>query len=76
MKEAGMTPMEIIVASTKHAAFVCNLGDQIGTLEPGKIADILVVNNNPLEDLNMLRDVRMVIRNGEIIRWESPQENK
>jgi imidazolonepropionase-like amidohydrolase len=76
MKKAGMTPMEIIVAATKHAAFVCSLGDQIGTLEPGKIADILVVNSNPLDDLNALKDVRVVIRNGEIIRWEPSEGTK
>ncbi|MGD8539190.1 MAG: amidohydrolase family protein [Candidatus Aminicenantes bacterium] len=68
MKEAGMTPMQIIVASTKNAAHVCNLGDKIGTLEKGKIADVLIVKGNPLEDLEALLRLRLVIHNGEIIR--------
>jgi imidazolonepropionase-like amidohydrolase len=68
MHQAGMTPLQIIVAATRNAAHVCNLEGDIGTLEPGKIADILVVEGNPLEDLQALADVRMVIHNGVIIR--------
>ncbi|UCH59170.1 MAG: amidohydrolase family protein [Anaerolineales bacterium] len=68
MLRAGMSPLQIIVAGTKNAAHVCNLGDEIGTLESGKVADILVVAGNPLEDIQALEDVMMVIHNGEIIR--------
>ena len=68
MHQADMTPLQIIVAATRNAAHVCNLERDIGTLEPGKIADILVVKGNPLEDLRALADVRMVIHNGVIIR--------
>jgi imidazolonepropionase-like amidohydrolase len=68
MLQAGMKPLEIIVAGTRNAAHVCNLGNEIGTLEPGKIADILVVAGNPLEDIHVLEDVMLVIHNGEIIR--------
>jgi imidazolonepropionase-like amidohydrolase len=67
MHQAGMTPMQIIVAATQNAAHVCNLGDEIGTLEPGKIADILVVGGDPLHDLQALTDVQLVIHNGAII---------
>ena len=70
MQEAGMTPMQIVVASTQHAAYVCNSAQELGTLEVGKIADILIINQNPLEDLRALKDVRMVIHNGIIIRDE------
>jgi imidazolonepropionase-like amidohydrolase len=65
---AGMTPMQVIVAATKNAAHVCNLDTELGTLEVGKKADILVVNGNPLEDIDALLSVRMVIHGGEIIR--------
>jgi imidazolonepropionase-like amidohydrolase len=54
MQETGMTPIQIIVAATKHTAHVCNLAQEIGTLEGGKIADILVINQNPLEDIHAL----------------------
>ncbi|MBN2368880.1 MAG: amidohydrolase family protein, partial [Vicinamibacteria bacterium] len=68
MREAGMSPMEIVVAATQHGAIVCGLGDEIGTLEPNKAADILVVEGNPLEDIEALRNVRMVFRGGVVVR--------
>jgi imidazolonepropionase-like amidohydrolase len=67
MQEAGMTPMQIIIAGTQNAARVCNLENELGTIEPGKIADIIIVKDNPLEDLESLLNVQMVIHNGEII---------
>lgn len=68
MHDAGMTPQQIIIAATKHAAYVCGLEDELGTLEPGKIADLLVVNGDPMQDLGVLQNVRMVVHNGIIIR--------
>lgn len=68
MQEAGMTPMQIIVAATQNAARVCNFDHELGTLEPGKVADVLVVNGDPLQDLGALTHIRLVIHNGAIIR--------
>ncbi|MGE5607582.1 MAG: amidohydrolase family protein [Bacteroidota bacterium] len=68
MQEAGMSPMQIIVASTLNSAKVCKLDKLLGTLQPGKIADILVLNGNPLADLKVFSNVKMVIRDGVIIR--------
>ena len=68
MNEAGMTPMQIIIASTRNAAHVCGLDKDLGTLEEGKQADILILSANPLQDLSALTQVRMVIHAGEIIR--------
>jgi imidazolonepropionase-like amidohydrolase len=68
MGEAGMTPMQIILAGTQNAAHVCNLDRELGTLEAGKIADVLVVDGNPLEDIHALTDARVVIHNGVVIR--------
>jgi imidazolonepropionase-like amidohydrolase len=67
MTSAGMTPMEIIQAGTYHAAITVGLEKQIGTIETGKIADILVIAGNPLEDLRALKNIRLVIHNGTII---------
>lgn len=64
MHAVGMSPMEIIIAATRNTAYVCNREDMFGPLEVGKIADILVVNGNPLEDLQTLTDVRLVILRG------------
>jgi imidazolonepropionase-like amidohydrolase len=61
MAEAGMTPMQIIMAATRNAATVCGLGRELGTLEPGKLVDFLVVDGDPLADLAALTQVRLVV---------------
>ncbi len=68
MQECGMTPMEIIVASTRSAARVCRLEKELGTLEKGKVADVLVAKGNPLENLEVLKNARIVIHEGVVIR--------
>lgn len=62
--------MQIVVAATGDAAFVCRVDDIVDTLEVGKQADVLVVNGDPLTDLGALEDIQMVIHNGVIIRAE------
>ena len=56
-KYCGFTPMEAIVAATKHGAEACFMGDKTGTIETGKYADIIVVDGNPLTDIKILQDV-------------------
>jgi imidazolonepropionase-like amidohydrolase len=70
MHEAGMTPMQIIMAATRNAALVCRLEADLGTIEVGKLADILIVAGDPLADLTALEDVLLVIHGGVIIRNE------
>ena len=67
MLKLGMTPMEVIVAATANAAQVIGLGDELGTLEVGKQADIIVANGNPLQDMTVLQDLMVVIKGGEVI---------
>jgi imidazolonepropionase-like amidohydrolase len=67
MLKLGMTPMEVIVAATANAAQVIGLGDELGTLEIGKQADIIVANGNPLQDITVLQDLIFVIKTGEVI---------
>lgn len=68
MKEAGMAPLQVIRAATRDAARACGIANDVGTLERGKIADVLVIEGNPVEDLKALSKVRLVIRDGIIIR--------
>jgi imidazolonepropionase-like amidohydrolase len=56
MHDAGLTAMEAIVAATAVAADACGLGDEIGTVQPGKLADLLVVDGDPLADPRLLLD--------------------
>jgi imidazolonepropionase-like amidohydrolase len=65
---ADLTAMEVIEASTRNAAFVCGQGERLGTLEPGKLADIIIVDGNPLTDLGAMNKVLAVIKGGELAR--------
>jgi len=67
LHEAGFSPMQIITFATANAAAVCRLSDTLGTLEPGKQADILVVNGDPVADLEALTSTVLVIHRGTII---------
>lgn len=67
MKDAGMSNMDIIIAATKNASIVCGMDKEIGTVEEGKKADLLIVEGNPLEDINVLSKTKMVIHNGSIM---------
>ena len=58
MVEAGLSPMEAIVAATSTAARACSLEGELGTVEPGKVADLLVVDGDPLEEPRILLDRR------------------
>jgi imidazolonepropionase-like amidohydrolase len=67
MAQAGMTPMQIIQAGTLNAAYVVGLDSEIGTLEPGKLADILVVAGDPLQNLSDLARTSLVMHQGSVI---------
>ncbi|MFW5722156.1 MAG: amidohydrolase family protein [Desulfohalobiaceae bacterium] len=67
LQRAGLRPPEVITAATVHAAAACGIGDWVGSLEPGKAADLMLVRGNPLKDLTALRDVALVVRSGEVV---------
>ncbi len=60
--------MQIILSGTKNAAEVCGIEKDIGTLEKGKIADVIVVEGDPLADLKNMKNVKVIIRSGKIIQ--------
>jgi imidazolonepropionase-like amidohydrolase len=65
MAEAGLTPMEVLVASTRNAARAMGRTD-IGTVEQGKIADLVVLNADPLTRISNVRSVGLVVRGGRV----------
>ncbi len=67
LQDVGASPMEILIASTRNGAEAYGLGDELGTVENGKIADLLVLDADPLEDIGNFRKISMVIKHGEII---------
>jgi len=71
MVDAGMTPMQAIESATRVGSEVLGLEDRLGTLEPGKLADLLVVDGDPLANIRVLQDkerVQMVVKGGEVVR--------
>jgi imidazolonepropionase-like amidohydrolase len=64
---AGLSPMDVIVAATKNSAMVCGQGEELGTLETGKLADLLVLEGDPLTDLvGAVQRVALVVRGGVV----------
>jgi imidazolonepropionase-like amidohydrolase len=66
MQAAGLSPMAVIVASTRGGALAMGKLDEFGTVQPGKAADLLVVAADPLAQVANLRQIRYVIRGGEV----------
>ena len=65
----GMAPMAAVVAATREAATLTRLINRVGTLEVGKIADLVVVDGNPVEDIARLQHgIRMVVQAGVVRR--------
>ncbi len=73
MVEAGLTPIQSIVASTSNAAYALGLQHEIGTVEVGKCADLLVIDGNPLDDITVVTRkecLRLVMHKGQIVTAE------
>ena len=68
MTEAGMSPMDAIQSATMGAATLLKIDDQLGSLEQGKLADIIAVDGNPLEEIAVMEKVSLVMKNGDIYK--------
>jgi imidazolonepropionase-like amidohydrolase len=67
--EAGLTPMQAISAATKVAAEFLGQEAHLGTLEVGKLADLVILGGNPLADIRQVRQVEVVLRDGQTV-WK------
>ncbi|MFB6257913.1 MAG: amidohydrolase family protein [Flavobacteriales bacterium] len=67
MTEAGMEPMEALRTATVNGAKLLGIADEYGTLEAGKTADIIAVKGNPLENMQVMKQVRFVMKGGETV---------
>ena len=63
----GATPWQALVAATRNAAELCGVGPEVGTLEAGKRADMIAVAANPLDDIQNLRRLQMVFKDGRLV---------
>jgi len=67
LQDKGMTAMEALMAATRNVAQAFKMDKDLGTLEPGKLADLILLNKNPLENVQHYRNVHMVVKEGQII---------
>lgn len=78
MSQAGISAMDCIVASTKNAAKALGWESKLGTLEAGKLADVLIVKKNPLDDLRTLADranIEYVMQGGKFVTRQFSGDN-
>jgi len=71
VRYGGLTPMEAIVAGTRTSAELCGLADELGTLQAGKLADVVVVRGNPLDDIDALgrpENILAVLKEGKPVQ--------
>jgi imidazolonepropionase-like amidohydrolase len=66
MQAAGLTAAQVLVAATRDAALAMGRGKDLGTIEPGKLADLIVLGADPTADIRNLRQLRYVVRGGEM----------
>jgi imidazolonepropionase-like amidohydrolase len=71
----GLTPMEAILTATKNAAKVMGWEDRVGSIAPGRYADIIAVSGDPLADISAMEKVVFVMKNGEIERRSARTED-
>lgn len=67
IRYGGLTPQQALVSATRTAAELLGIAEETGTLEPGKAADIVVVSGDPLDRIEALQQVRMVVARGRVI---------
>ena len=76
MVEAGMPEMEAIQAATVNAADLLRISDKLGSVEVGKLADLVAVEGNPLENIELMTDVKFVMKDGVVSKNEFALEAK
>jgi imidazolonepropionase-like amidohydrolase len=70
MVKYGMTPMQAIQSATRNAADLLGKSELLGSLQPGKYADIIAVTGDPLENIRLLEDVKFVMKEGKIYKQQ------
>ena len=69
---SGVSEMDTIIAATRNGADMLGLLDRLGTVEEGKLADLVVVAENPLDNISNIRKVKMVFKDGISVDLEQP----
>jgi imidazolonepropionase-like amidohydrolase len=76
MVQLGLTPVQALQAGTVNAADLMGWSDRIGSVAPGKFADLVAVRGNPLDDVTLLQHVRFVMKDGVVYKNELATDHK
>jgi len=68
MVEAGMPPMAAIIAATRNAAELLGVSSKLGTIQPGRFADLVAVRGDPLVDIKLLMQISFVMKDGHVYK--------
>src|SRR5919108_1113575 len=68
--EAGIPPLEVIKTATRNGAQALGIEEDVGTIQPGKQADMIVLSENPLDDISNTKKIEAVINNGQLIEMK------
>jgi len=73
LARAGMGEMGALIAATRTCADLCGVADRLGTVEVGKLADLIVLSDNPLEDISNIRKLKLVFKGGNLVDTAVPE---
>ncbi|MCZ6670217.1 MAG: amidohydrolase family protein, partial [Acidobacteria bacterium] len=71
LASGGLKPMEVLRAATLHGAEMIGYGEDLGSIEPGKLADLVILEKNPLDDIHNTNTIGLVMKNGELFNADS-----
>jgi imidazolonepropionase-like amidohydrolase/Tol biopolymer transport system component len=71
LAEGGLPPLDVLRAATLHGAEAIGYAQDLGSIEPGKLADLLVLNKDPLADIHNSSSIRYVMKNGELFEGDT-----
>jgi len=74
LASGGATPMEVLRTATINSAHIIGVAQDVGSIEPGKLADLVILQKNPLDDIHNTNTIKWVMKNGEIFEGDTLNE--
>jgi imidazolonepropionase-like amidohydrolase len=69
---SGVSEMDALIAATRNCADLCNVLDKLGTVEEGKLADLVILAENPMDNISNIRKIKMVLKDGVLVDRNQP----